>query len=59
MKLGHSLIHSIYAQTPILARLALALVSADLTPVSLETRRAGASEAAGVAMASAAIEAWL
>lgn len=61
VKLGHLLIHSIYAQTPILARLALALISVDLTPVSLETRRAGASEAAGVAKASAAIEArlWL
>lgn len=57
--MGHLLIHSIYAHTPILARLPPALISVDLTPVSLETGRAGASEAAGVAMASAAVEAWL
>lgn len=59
VKLGHLLIHSICTQTPILARLPLALINVDLTPVSLETGRAGASEAAGVAMASAAVEAWL
>lgn len=56
---GYLPIRSIHAQTPVLARLPLAVVSVVFTPVSLETGRAGASEAAGVAVASAAVETWL
>lgn len=59
LKPGSLPIRSIHAQTPVLARLPLALVSVVFAPVSLETGRAGASEAAGVAVASAAVETWL
>lgn len=59
--LGYLLIHSIYTQSPILAWLFLALVNVDFALVSLETGQAGASEATGVVMATAAIETalWL
>lgn len=57
--LGHLLVLPVYTQSPVLARLLLALVSVDFASVSLETGQAGAREAAGVLMATAAIETWL
>lgn len=56
---GYLLIHPIYTQSPITTRLLLALVNVDFTLVALETGRAGAREATGVVMATAAIETWL
>lgn len=53
---GYSLIHPVYTQSRILAGLLLALINVDFASVSLETGEAGASEATGVVMATAAIE---
>lgn len=39
--------------------LLLALINVDFALVALETGQAGASEATGVVMATAAIETWL
>lgn len=58
-KIQHSLVLPVYTQSPILAWLLLALISVDFTPVPLETRAAGASEATGVVIATAATQTWL
>ena len=56
---GYLPIHTIYTQSPILAWLLLALINVYLTLVSLETRKAGASEAPCIAMATASMVTWL
>lgn len=53
------LVHSVDAQSPIFARLLPALIAVDFASLSLETREAGAFEASGVVMATAAVLARL
>lgn len=56
---GYLLIQSVYAQSPILAWLILALIDVYFALVSTETSQAGAVEATNVVMATAAIKTWL